>query len=127
MGCDIHAFVEYSKDGKHWQYFCQPNVGRWYLLFSVMAGVRNYDNLTPIVEPRGLPDDTTHWTKSDYADLEADAHTPSWLSTAEMQAVQKRVLESEPTGSPKIYALVRLLESFEEQGLKARLVFWFDN
>lgn len=126
MGCDIHMHIEYL-DGDGWEHFCSPSIGRWYGLFALMAGVRNYDNITPVAEPRGLPADMDSWTRYKYKEFESDAHTPSWLTTTEMQEVHHRALISFPEGIVSLYALIKTLEAFEEKGCKARLVFWFDN
>ena len=60
MGADIHAFIEWFDD-RHDRYFCfaeKINVRRDYLLFAVLAGVRNADySVVPVSAPKGLPDD----------------------------------------------------------------------
>jgi hypothetical protein len=53
MGCDIHAFVETSYDGREgrtWFSLCDFRFGRNYLLFALMAGVRRYEYLPDAVE-----------------------------------------------------------------------------
>ncbi len=58
MGCDIHGVFQtrYSKESL-WRTEMEIEDGRNYLAFSALAGVRNYTGVTPISEPRGLPDD----------------------------------------------------------------------
>jgi hypothetical protein len=62
MGCDIHCYVEYTnkKDDdatSEWRSFLpRVNPGRDYLLFANIAGVR-VDNINPVVELRGVPED----------------------------------------------------------------------
>ena len=55
MGCDIHSFVEYHTAGAReaW-YFGTFDIGRNYVLFGLLAGVRCGGCL---FQPRGLPDD----------------------------------------------------------------------
>lgn len=58
---------------------------RNYMLFSVLADVRNYsDRVKPIDLPRGLPDDVSLEVKrkSDYDGV--DGHSHSWLTLREL-------------------------------------------
>lgn len=74
MGCDIHPVLEVKgEDGKwHGKVLCwcsrtgsAPDtegalyIHRNYSLFAMLAGVRNYDGVKPIAEPRGVPDDAS--------------------------------------------------------------------
>jgi hypothetical protein len=106
MGCDIHAMIE-RKSRYGWVNSGDPDVGRNYEMFAVLAGVRNYDGITPIAEPRGLPSFKAFKTYSDgeqyieWADynekpcyeMEAmaerygvDGHSHSWLTLVEIKA-----------------------------------------
>lgn len=78
MGCDIFAFVE-VKGVNGWEHMTDnifmldkwgqerykrektniPFNFRSYSLFGWLAGVRNYSNVKPLAEPRGLPPDVT--------------------------------------------------------------------
>lgn len=67
MGTDVHAIVQVKINGK-WETKEVPDMGRNYLLFAVLADVRNgygfagvptHKPITPIGEPRGLPEDLT--------------------------------------------------------------------
>ncbi len=58
MGCDIHGVFQRKLPDGTWEdvkteYECE----RDYTLFAILAGVRNSGYITPISEPRGLPDD----------------------------------------------------------------------
>lgn len=60
MGCDIHAYLEYydkdtQKYSKLFVNCLSENIqlGRDYVLFNLLAGVRGYRN--PIFMPRGIP------------------------------------------------------------------------
>lgn len=58
-----------------------------------------------------------------------DWHTPSWLSTEEVLAVLQKYGELHAGAVPRanMLAAVAAMKAFESAGLKARLVFWFDN
>lgn len=105
MGCDIHS-VAIDANGK------PINGGKWadgksanpdhewldgegepfgwrnYGVFGFLAGVRNYSGVTPISEPRGLPDDLEPGASDDYWEDECwlGDHSHSWLSVAELAA-----------------------------------------
>ena len=101
MGCDIHSLAidaqgtpiaggQYS-DGSA----CDPDYGvgtgepfgwRSYSVFAFLAGVRNYSGITPISEPRGLPDDLKLPAEDDDVDAWLGDHSYSWLSVAELDA-----------------------------------------
>lgn len=62
MGCDIHAYIEYSKsDSGKWYCFAgEIDPGRNYAIFAHLAGVRDATGLvTPIAADRGLPCDAS--------------------------------------------------------------------
>lgn len=95
MGCDIHLYVERLVDGR-WQAVSNPEApdrpeefhnwlwgGRGYALFAVLADVRNYDDLVPISEPRGLPDDVSEPIRRE-ADGAVDCHSFTWLGEKEL-------------------------------------------
>lgn len=56
MGADIHGVVQ-TRYGNKWATESEIEYGRRYWLFSALANVRNYNGITPISEPRGLPED----------------------------------------------------------------------
>lgn len=67
MGCDIHAFVEYKKSGTDygwWGLGGQMHLSRDYDVFSRLAGVRNYSGKPPVVEPRGVPEDSSYQVRT---------------------------------------------------------------
>jgi len=83
MGCDIHAHTEIKVDGE-WLYFADNFITRNYTVFAKMAGVRNYDDIEPISEPRGLPDDISKMTRLHRDRWGVDGHSDSWLSFDEI-------------------------------------------
>lgn len=69
MGCNSHTYIEYrSKESKdYWFSLLQHQVdSRDYLLYAKMAGVRNYNEITPIAPLRGFPEDAGYTAKRDY-------------------------------------------------------------
>lgn len=111
MGCDIHAVIERRQatygDRHEWLNSGDPDIGRNYEMFAVLAGVRNYDGIAPITEPRGLPSfkgwerfsDGEKWLSFhswsdkpcremvEWAErYDSDGHSHSWLTLAEIKA-----------------------------------------
>jgi len=71
MGCDIHAYVDFKsfkKDNCDWyiKNLAQIRLGRDYLLFSYLADVRNYNNITPISPPKDIPKNNSYIVEHDY-------------------------------------------------------------
>lgn len=90
MGCDIHIKAQ-KRDGDSWVNVngdftegSAPFDWRSYGLFGFLAGVRNYSDLTPISEPRGLPEGVTEWSDND--ETWFGDHSHSWLSVEELSA-----------------------------------------
>lgn len=163
MGCDIHIHGE-KRDGDRWVHVKLPDIkhGRWedkafgarqYGKFGFMADVRNYSAVEPICPPNGLPDDASPETKAEYEDWSGDAHTPSWLTIAQMEAFDyerttedRRYTRKEANGvfnggatcepgkgeSTTVRKFLESSDYFEslaavkEAGIE-RIVFWFDN
>ena len=142
MGCDIHLHIEVKIEGE-WHHFGRPRISRNYWLFAVIAGVSNYEKVTPIAEPKGLPEDVTRITAEYYKIWEGDAHTASWLGPSEINALRER-LKARPAeewpGTDLEYGILNTYipenplcvaagedadDSFPAEDL--RLVFWFDN
>lgn len=102
MGCDIHMHVEYKDRTGKWacgDYFSldpdstleNPRYdlqefygGRNYGLFSILADVRNYDNIEPIENPRGLPEDISEFVKRCYKHWVMVAHSFSYFTLQEL-------------------------------------------
>lgn len=102
MGCDIHsAAIDANGNvlfGGKWADGSEANpnspwmVGdgepfgwRNYGVFSFLAGVRNYSDVPPLSEPRGLPDDLKVPDGED-GEFWLGDHSYSWLSVAELEA-----------------------------------------
>jgi hypothetical protein len=93
MGTDIHGFLESRRRlSQGWFRECEIDDSRNYVVFAVLADVRNgygfagvptHQPLKPIAEPRGLPEDRTAGYGDD-ADGEFGDHSFSWLTLAEI-------------------------------------------
>ncbi len=68
MGCDIHIYIEFkSTELSNWQSFGgRINPGRNYLLFTLLAGIRNYTaKLSACFPVRGLPTELGYHSNND--------------------------------------------------------------
>lgn len=128
MGCDIHAFVEATDAGGGFRQVADVDIDRDYRLFGIMADVRTREGVTPLFEPRGLPEGVSYGVADEHAEWVADAHSESWLSCIEVMAV---VGAYEPDAYPRTLAtmsgLAALMTHLDRAGFESRLVFWFDN
>ena len=151
MGCDIHVHVELRYKGK-WEHYASPSVDRWYALFGIMAGVRS--DTTPIVKPKGVPDDMSIITQLDWESWSGDAHTASWFNENEIDKLEEWLKAQKASADAKkeeyawdaydlesgvlrgTYIFGHGLTSFRKRhdiGYipkdvdAVRLVFWFDN
>jgi hypothetical protein len=157
MGCDIHVFAE-KREADRW--VCVPLdhktaealEARSYGTFAFLAGVRNYSGITPIVPPRGFPDDASAEVKHEHDVWDTDGHTHSWLTLEELLAFDlsaemedRRYTRKEAAGfynggatcepgQGKRQTWREFLGEWFEEALQAlrvagaeRLVFWFDN
>lgn len=57
IGCDIYGFLEVRDRNGVWKFKGKIPGGRDYDWFGVLAGIRNYANVKPIAELRGIPTD----------------------------------------------------------------------
>ena len=152
MGCDIHSHAERQDGGRWVDLDVEAFEARDYGLFGWLAGVRNYSGLTPIAADRGVPGDASHRATKDYDAWRGEAHSASWVSVAELAAVDydqiiedrrcakqlgpnlwtgggtcepgegKKETLREFLGPGYFAALKRLRDAGAE-----RVVFWFDN
>lgn len=123
MGCDIHPYLEYTDyPGSRW--FWHVDLPRNYLMFGLMAGVR-WHEVSPRVEPRGIPENLSAPVLREYTEEGLDAHTPSWLSADELEQVCLDYVEASGGQGPpvELTATIAAMRVLPE----ARLVFWFDN
>ena len=134
MATDLWIHVEYkSRKTGRWTYAYEADGDRNYNLFSVLAGTRG--ECLPLYDPRGLPDDISDKAKKKYEDWGTDAHTPSWLTTQELEeclsTTIKRTEDSYRSEMKKwlkpYYEIYEKMNTIELQGEPCRIVFWFDN
>lgn len=88
MGCDIHAMIE-RKENKdfHWWVNCgNPEIDRDYTIFSILANVRNYDEIPFISEPRGKPQECSTEFEAFLEWWSGDAHSVSWITLEEIKS-----------------------------------------
>lgn len=155
MGCDIHTFVEVRREGR-WQHEpFHPFSGRNYGVFGWLAGVRNYSQVGPLAEPKGLPGDVSFRLRAESDDWDLNGHSHSWFTLAELLAVDyEAVIEdrrvarqtsancfdggctAEPGGGETMPLrdflgpdFMRDLEMLKHYGAPeaVRVVFWFDD
>lgn len=114
MGCDIHVMTEAKRKDcwgdrwvnvDNWRY--NPYHGRYegepeldveeiyrernYELFSFLAGVRNYGNNLSLGFDRGFPEDASEQTAALYESWGIDAHTPGYVTLAELKEKIKTI------------------------------------
>ena len=132
MGCDIHAVIEKRHVNAPWEEVVEPNIRRNYGMFAALAGVRNYESIEPIDDPRGVPRDASRQYR-DMVELWAeDGHSHSWLTLDEMR-------EFDPTRFRKWarwedaewddlkQQMEEVAHQFDGDGSRVRLCFLFDN
>lgn len=153
MGCDIHSYAEKRINGKWESVGFSPFNWRQYGMYGFLANVRNYSAVPPLAEQRGLPADISSEVREEADTWSGDAHSHSWLSTAELTAfdydakvedrrVTRQVGPNAWDGGqtcapgegetetwreflgPEFF---RDLDRLREYGLDTRVVFWFDN
>lgn len=114
MGCDIHAFVEIKNAGK-WQRMDTPVfvADKWtqehfdmekidrpfdfrsYALFGWLANVRNYSQIKPLSNPKGLPENVSDEVLAIHRKWGVDAHFPSYHSLSDLLTVDyERIVEN---------------------------------
>jgi hypothetical protein len=121
MGCDIHAIVERktfpygNRESWRWRNSGTPGISRNYVLFSMLANVRNDWEVpfTPIAQPRGVPGyeiktdnygrfeslgRNTDWNESPSDAYESlvlnwgvDGHSHSWVTLRELKDAKELI------------------------------------
>lgn len=150
MGCDIHFYLEVKEDdmwinknkvsiNTDWDEnleYPQSDIvldsiyyDRNYLLFGVLAGVRD-TTPQPISHPKGLPDDVSEEIKL-FAD-NYDGHSYSWLTLNELTdydwdsvgSIYRNCLSFTETVFPE---MLDLIKHDPDRYNDVRCVFWFDS
>lgn len=141
MGCDIHVHTEVKINGQ-WHHYNAPEVNRNYALFAYMANVRNYGDITPISEPKGLPDDVSFMVQFDSDRWGDDGHSHSYLTADEIVLVDefyKKLLEAREVKEQywgnlfgwffgdTFAGFTKYPEDRPEDVEDVRIIFWFDS
>lgn len=142
MGADIHGVVQtrWARNPagqERWRSVMEIEGGRNYALFAALANVRNYGDITPISEPRGLPEDFEtdgDEVKLAYSDGKVwmGDHSYTWLTLEELldwdgwdQKLDDGTLEEY---CRTFWRWLEYLESKYSDGLyEVRLVIGFDS
>lgn len=132
MGCDIHLYFE-RKEGARWRpirsespilynHFSdifEWDCGRNYTLFSLLAGVRNRDDIFPFKEPVGLPDDLSDEIDASSTEWSGDAHNHTWYYINE--------LDCQDWPDSLMWFRIEFVEKWHLERNNVRIVMWFDN
>jgi len=149
VGCDIHGpYVFGTRAGV--EKLAELRWDRNYLVFGIVAGVRNED-IEPIDTPRGFPEDILSgygsWnlkpTGERHDECEAShehayddgCHSPSWLSTDEVVEAQLRFTRQtaiedalNPSANADLAMTIAFMRTAEQMGYTdVRICFCFDN
>ena len=90
MGCDIHPVVEVKIKGR-WEKYCELEVGRDYVLFGKLAGVRDL-SVNPISWPKGFPHNLSGLTSLYFNIDDSDNngfHDASYLTRTELSKLYR--------------------------------------
>jgi len=114
MGADIHSRAEVNW-GSGWEaiedaiwrapyfredepvsfwnvpYAVEPFRERNYALFALLADVRNYWDITPIDQPRGVPQDASSVWRAYVDRWGQDLHSMSWFTYDELKEVRQHL------------------------------------
>ena len=106
MGCDIHVYIERKiEDQDEWENvslyrvrdngieMVDPYNGRNYELFSILAGVRGWQE--PLIAPRGLPSEMNIKTVKEIEWWDEDYHTPTWYDLFELNMFAEKYKDNE--------------------------------
>lgn len=105
----------------------EPYNGRNYVLFAILADVRNGFGIEPITAPRGIPEDASAFYKREVEKWGADGHSHSWLTLDELRRFDWGK-DADSVGYFLTETMPRL-EAIEKRDdvEEMRLVFFFDN
>lgn len=140
MGADIHGVLQVRHNNGSWDSILEIENARRYVLFSALAGVRNYNEITPIGVPRGIPADfdiREAMVVMEYGDPNdpwIGDHSFSWLSLEELNdwSGWDQILESGHSlreYCDLFHLWLKYANAKVEDGHwdDARIVFGFDN
>jgi hypothetical protein len=130
MGTDIHSVAQ-IREGDKFKTVAEQigDDARNYGLFAKLADIRNYKEVRPIAEPRGLPDDFEmrdeghYWThEGQIEEVWIGDHTFSWFYLSELEQHQ-----DDPNIKELCTELRHLADRHGVGGEDVRYVFGFDS
>jgi len=129
MGCDIHMVTEVKVDGT-WYAYGTPDIPRSYKLFGQLAGVRRPEYR--MFSPKGFPTNASLIARKLFESLDVDAHTPSYLTAAEIRTFCEAQDDPWAVEAPDGYRIGYLdgnswTDEYPDWVQDVRWVFWFDN
>jgi len=170
MGCDIHMHTERKiandfKPSSYWANADNWRVNPWfdpfeegngqpmevvelggdrnYALFTILASVRTQGNeaLPIFSQPRGLPDDVSGHTQTEWDYWEGDAHSASYATLYELETWYNSLdaTDRELCSQADLHDLLEKLTERAKEVMWSwkpltdkkkqdfRIVFWFDN
>lgn len=102
--------------------------GRNYYLFSVLAGVRDYnDNIKKLAEPKGIPEDASFGYKTVVKQWNGDGHSHSYFTLEELLNINWDEYKQEDWLDDFINDTINKMKSIDPDPTKVRCVFFFDN
>jgi hypothetical protein len=130
VSCNMYMYIEKLHGGK-WEYIDgDVYEGRCYVLFARLAGVRNNEELEPLLDPRGMPESASlrvFSAKDDYHDG-ADRRVTSWLTLAELERQDWDEFSGKWNETEfSIGIMNRLRQLADGDRTSVRIVFWFDD
>ncbi len=141
MGCDIHMHIE-VKHGGVWHHFGHPAITRHYAFFAHFARCGRSEEIDPVDENRGVPEDMSVITRIDWERCDGECHSASWLDRGEIDELRWRweKWKNEHDGGYdwmkddleaarfRTYLHGSAITDLEDTPYEdVRLVFWFDN
>ena len=141
MGCNFHGYLEVMEypESERYKWFSVHKLPytRSYWFYAALAGVRNYIEIEPISEPKGMPSDASMMSQADCQEDGLDGHTHSWLTATELlnydwnQKIDYDERKVTLCSSIHTHCKALLTEvaylATQDGSDRVRLVFWFDN
>lgn len=139
MGTTMHAHIEVRQNGR-WLHYANPNVPQNYVLFDMIAGVRNEDpDIIPVASFHSLPGDMSDITRAcwEYDRNMFRAHNTGILTSDDLTKLQHNLTAYAENHSWCVDMDLEhvIFRTYINHGSIAahvgfddsRIVFWFDN
>lgn len=109
-------------DDKRWEYIDRFYSGRNYNLFSILAGVRTWEEDVAICKPKGIPEDSSYAYKYECVLWNGDAHSHSYFTLEELLDV-----DWESKDLKWFEETIEKMKNIDHDPKKVRCCFFFDN